>query len=275
MKVTFYGTRGSIPVPDKKFVEAGGNTSCVLITFSTGRIAIIDAGTGIRQLGNDLLANSHEQFDDIIIGLSHTHWDHIQGFPFFKLAYDPRRHFTIALSGRDKIINKDLHNIFATQMEADFFPVPLDKMGANFDFWQPDMAEYKHPQGVDIIPLKLNHPGNSFGYRISESGKSVVYCTDVEHPNGLEPSVIKLAKNTDLLIHDAQYTPEELELKKGWGHSSWVQAVEVAELANAKLLALFHHDPEHDDKFLFEVEKQCQARFPNSFIAREGMTIEL
>lgn len=275
MKVTFYGTRGSIPVPDKNFVEVGGNTSCILITFKSGRIAILDAGTGIRKLGNDLIARSHEQFDDIIIGLSHTHWDHIQGFPFFKLAYDPRRHFTIAISGKDKIESNNLQAIFATQMQSEFFPVPLDKMGANFTFWQPDFTKYNHPKGIEIVASRHEHPGYSYGYRITEDDKSLVYCTDVEHFNEIDSTVIELSRNADLLIHDAQYTAEELAAKRGWGHSSWVQAVEVAERAKVKKLALFHHDPEHDDAFLFEMEKQIRQRFSDAFIAREGMTVEL
>ena len=127
------GTRGSIPVPEPDFVEFGGNTSCILITFSTGRVAILDAGRGIRKLGNDLLAASHEQYDDIIIGLSHTHWDRIQGFPFFKLANDSRRHITIAICGKDRA-TKDLESIFATQMQTDYFPVSLDKVGAKLNF---------------------------------------------------------------------------------------------------------------------------------------------
>jgi phosphoribosyl 1,2-cyclic phosphodiesterase len=274
MKVTFYGTRGSIPVPEPDFVRFGGNTSCVLIRFSTNRIAILDAGTGIRKLGNDLLAASHGQYDEIIIGLSHTHWDHIQGFPFFKLAYDPRRNMTIAISGHDESI-KDLEGIFERQMQNDYFPVSLDKIGAKLTFWQPDLSRFTHPRGIDIAASKHNHPGGAYGYRITEGNKTLVYCTDVEHADGIDPNVVDLSRNADLLIHDAQYTPEELQDKRGWGHSSWEQAVEVAEQAEVKRLALFHHDPEHPDAFLFNVEEEVQKRLPSAFLAREGMEIEL
>ncbi|MDY6837605.1 MAG: MBL fold metallo-hydrolase [Thermodesulfobacteriota bacterium] len=274
MKVTFYGTRGSIPVAEPDFAEFGGNTACVLMTFSTGRIGILDAGTGIRKLGNDLLAASHEQFDDIMIGLSHTHWDHIQGFPFFKFARDPRCHVTLAICGRDTSFT-DLESVFKTQLQDYFFPVPLDKLGAKLTFWEPDLTEYTHPRGVDIVASKHNHPGGAYGYRITEGGKTLVYCTDVEHGDEIDPKVVALARDADLLIHDAQYTPEELKDKKGWGHSSWEQAVEVAEQAGAKKLALFHHDPDHSDSFLLNVEKEVQKRLPTAFLAREGMEVEL
>ena len=272
MKITFYGTRGSIPVPEADFVQFGGNTPCVLITFSTGRVAILDAGTGIRKLGDDLLAASHEQYDDMIIGLSHTHWDHIQGFPFFKLANDPRRHITLAICGKGRT-SKDLESIFATQMQDDYFPVSLDKIGAKLTFWQPDVTEYNHPRGINIVASKYKHPGGAYGYRITEGNKILVYCTDVEHINGIDPNVVALSRNADLLIHDAQYTTDELKEKRGWGHSSWEQAAEVAKQAKVKRLALFHHDPEHSDDFLLDQEKKCQRRFPKAFFAREGTEI--
>jgi phosphoribosyl 1,2-cyclic phosphodiesterase len=272
MKITFYGTRGSVPVPKPDFMQFGGNTPCVLITFSTGRIAILDAGTGIRKLGDDLLAASHEQYDDMIIGLSHTHWDHIHGFPFFKLANDPRRHITLAICGKGRI-TRDLESIFTTQMQVDYFPVSLDKIGAKLTFWQPDVTEYNHPRGINIVASKYNHPGGAYGYRITEGNKTLVYCTDVEHMNGIDPNVVALSRNADLLIHDAQYTTDELKEKRGWGHSSWEQAVEVAKQAEVKRLALFHHDPEHSDDFLLDQEKKCQRRFPMAFFAREGTEI--
>ena len=274
MKVKFYGTRGSVPTPDPDYFQFGGNTSCILITFSTGRIAILDAGTGIRNLGNDLLRNSHEQYDNINIILSHTHWDHIQGFPYFEPAYDPRRNFTISICGKERV-GKDLESLFATQMQNDFFPVPLEKMGANFTFLQPDITSYEHPSGIRLEATKYSHRGDAYGYRIEEGEKILVYCTDVEHKDGIDPNVVALSRNADLLIHDAQYTTEELKVKKGWGHSSWKQAIEVAKQAGVKKLALFHHDPEHKDTFLSNMENECQKIFPNAFLARENNQIEL
>ena len=275
MKVTFYGTRGSIPVPEPDFVQVGGNTSCVLFTSSNGRIAIFDAGTGIRKLGNDLLARSHEQYDNIFIALSHTHWDHIQGFPFFRPAFDPNRHFTITIIGRYRQ-TRNLEDIFSMQMQREYFAVPLEKMGARMTFFAPEAAHYTTPiTGNKVVTLRHNHPGGAYSYRIEGEGKIFVYCTDVEHADGIDPNVVALSRNADLLIHDAQFTPEELKARKGWGHSSWEQAVEVAEQAGVKKLALFHHDPEHTDSFLFRMEEECQRRFPEAFLSREGMEIEV
>jgi phosphoribosyl 1,2-cyclic phosphodiesterase len=274
MKVKFYGTRGSTPVPELDRMAYGGNTACVLVRFDSGRIAVLDAGTGLRKLGNDLLHEGLEQLDNIVIALSHTHWDHIQGFPFFKPAYDDRRHFTIAIGGRptDRM---DLHRVFAGQMQREYFPVPFAAMGAHFDFWQPELEEYFHPSGVHIMVSRHCHPGGAYGYRISDGGKTLVYCSDVEHADGIDANVVRLARDADLLIHDAQYTPEELKEKKGWGHSSWVEAVEVAEAAGVKRLALFHHDPDHDDNFIAAMKSQCRNRFPAAFFAREGEEITL
>jgi len=274
MKVTFYGTRGTMPVADPNYTRFGGNTACILVAFSTGRVAILDAGTGIRKLGNDLLRSSHEQFGNISIILSHTHWDHIQGFPYFELAYDPRRNFTISICGKERM-GKDLKSIFSTQMQNDFFPVSLEEMGAKFTFLQPDITTYEHPSGIKLEASKHSHRGDAYGYRIEEGGKTLVYCTDVEHKDGIDPNVVALSKNADLLIHDAQYTPDELKVKRGWGHSSWEQAIEVAERAGVKKLALFHHDPEHNDTFLSNMEIECRKRFADLFLAREGDEITL
>jgi phosphoribosyl 1,2-cyclic phosphodiesterase len=274
MKAVFYGARGSFPVSGKEYAHFGGNTACIFLSFNNGRVGILDAGTGIRKLGDDFQAKSIGQYDNIFIGLSHTHWDHIQGFPFFQPAYDSRRHFTIAICGKGRNA-ETLENIFTTQMQSDFFPVSLDKMGATFTFWQPDLTRHTTPSGVHIIASEHHHPGGAYGYRITEESTTLVYCTDIEHIEDIDPRVVALARHADLLIHDAQYSPEELKGKKGWGHSSWEQAVEVALKAGVKRLALYHHDPGHDDDFLLNMEKECRGHFPDSFFAREGMEIRI
>jgi phosphoribosyl 1,2-cyclic phosphodiesterase len=274
MKITFYGTRGSIPVAEKEMIQVGGNTSCVLVKFDGGQIAILDSGTGIRKLGNEIISQGIEQFYNIYIALSHTHLDHIHGFPFFKPAYDPRRNFTISICGKGRK-ERDLETIFSSQMRRDYFPVPMNQMGANFKFWQPDEISYVAGSGVKVVASLHSHPVETYGYRFEEKGKVLAYITDIEHINGIDPNVVKLAEKADLLIHDAQYTPEELKEKKGWGHSSWEQAVEVAERAGARKLALFHHDPEHTDNFLFRMENECRKRFDSAFLAIEGQSIEI
>jgi phosphoribosyl 1,2-cyclic phosphodiesterase len=274
MKIVFYGTRGSIPVSGSEYSQFGGNTPCIFIKFENGRVAIIDAGTGIRKLGHDFLTNGIEQYENIFIGLSHTHWDHIHGFPFFKPAYDKRRHFTIAICGKEKE-SLTLEGVFQLQMQEHYFPVSLDKMGAAFTFWQPDISCHTTPSGVHIVASKHNHPGGAYGYRITEGKTTIVYCTDVEYGEEVDPQVVSLARKADLLIHDAQFSPEELKERRGWGHSSWEQAVEVARQAGVDRLALFHHDPDHDDKILLNMEKECQKEFPKSFFAREGMEVDI
>ena len=274
MKIKFYGTRGSIPVPEREFMDFGGNTTCVRVTLAQGQIIIFDAGTGIRQLGKDLIASSHGQFDFIPIVLSHTHWDHVQGFPFFAPAYDPTRKFKIIICGKDCVC-PDLESVFEAQMQADFFPVSLRQMGAKFEFLQPDITERTSDRGHQWRFLQHNHPGRAYSYRFTEGGKSIVYCTDIEHGDGIDENIVELAKGADLLLHDAQYTPAELKEKKGWGHSSWEQAIEVATRAGVKQLGLIHHDPEHNDQFLTAVEKECQREFSECFLAREGQEIEL
>ncbi|HEA69992.1 MAG TPA: MBL fold metallo-hydrolase [Desulfobacterales bacterium] len=275
MKIRFYGTRGSIPICEPQYQEFGGNTTCVLVEVSDN-IGILDAGTGIRNLGKELVTDQHLGIDrPVFIAFSHFHWDHIQGLPFFLPAYDAKRHFIISAIGRERY-GKDLKSIFQMQMQRDYFPVPLDGMGAAIDFHQTDEDSLVF-ENVTAKALKHNHPGDAYSFRIEgkRDGKVLVFCTDIEHGDEVDSNIVELAKDADLLIHEAQYTPDELPKHKGWGHSSWEQAVEVAKRASVKKLAITHHDPDHDDAFLRNVEKQVQAQFPNAVLAREKMEIEI
>ncbi len=278
MKLKFYGTRGSIPVCDAGFQEFGGDTTCLQISFTdTHRIAIIDAGTGVRNLGKDLRVIGHKQ-DQIVIAFTHFHWDHIQGFPFFAPAYDPSQKLTLLTIGRGQTVT-NLREIFEVQMQSQYFPVQLDHMGANFEFLQIADAS-KHFTAVNnvetvVTALRHNHPGGAYTFRIERNGKVLVVCTDVEHEEQMDPQLVELARGADLLVHDAQFTAEELKNRRGWGHSSFDQAMQFAEMAGVKHLALTHHDPEHDDEFLQRIEKLCQERFPNAVLARQGMEIAI
>ena len=280
MIVKFFGVRGSIPVCNADYQAFGGNTTCVQIRLQdTNTIAIFDAGTGIRDLGKEYLQNDHHQ-DEIFIAFSHFHWDHIQGFPFFGPAFIKDQKINILAMGEDRQ-QKNLKDIFRVQMREVYFPVQLDKMGANFNFMllDKDMEIFRGAESGSkptiVIANKHNHPGGAFGYRIEREGKVFVFCTDIEHVDEIDQNVVRLAENADLLIHEAQYTTEELKDKKGWGHSSYEQAIQVAELANVKQLAITHHDPDHDDDFLSKMEKECQHRYKDCFLAREQMEIEL
>jgi phosphoribosyl 1,2-cyclic phosphodiesterase len=274
MRITFYGTRGSIPVCTPEYQEFGGNTTC-LVAEGRERTVIFDAGTGIRDLGKRLAQDPTIGVERACYLLfTHFHWDHIQGLPFFLPAYDPRRRFVIGALGRERHA-KDIRGIFETQMQRDFFPVSLEGMGATIDFLT-SREDCVRDGDARVIAIKHNHPGDAYSYRIeSMDGRAMVFCTDIEHGTSIDPRIVDLARGANLLVHEGQFTPEELDAHRGWGHSSWEQAVEVAQLAGVRRLVVTHHDPDHDDAFLREIERKVQARMPDAVLAREGMTIEL
>ncbi len=272
IKIKFYGTRGSIPVCEPNFQKFGGNTTCFGF-FHHNRIGIIDAGTGIRAAGRDILENNIYQ-KNVTIAFTHFHLDHIQGLPFFPPAYLPDRVINLLALGRGRKI-WNLKNAISRQIGGEYFPVELNKMGARFNFMMVNKSEIPNFYNTNTSTIKLNHPGGCYGYRIETEGRLIVFCTDVEHPKKIDTKVVEFARNADLLVHDAQYTDEELKTHKGWGHSSFNQAIEVAEMAGAKQLAMTHHDPQHDDEFLQAMEKKCQQRFNDCFLARDGMEISL
>jgi len=275
LKIIFYGTRGSVPVSDPEFMEFGGNTTCLFISgidegFGT---IIMDAGTGIRKLGKDISSGKVETGEEISLGFTHFHWDHIQGFPFFEPAYDENTKIHISTAGARKIQN--LKDIFSAQMQSTYFPVQLENMGAQIEFEKYNTNVVVGEKGALATVIEIQHPGGCIAVRFQFNEKAVVFCTDVEHPNGIDEKVVELSTDADILIHDAQYTDEELESHKGWGHSSYSQAIEVAERSNVKQLIITHHDPDHNDEFLREMEKQCQQRFKDLVFARDGYELSL
>lgn len=269
MKLKFYGTRGSIPVSDPDFMEFGGNTTCLFISAidEGADTLIIDAGTGIRNLGKDIMSGKVDIGEEIFLGFTHFHWDHIQGFPFFAPAYNPDSKIQISTAGKRKIHN--LKDIFSTQMQSIYFPVQLENMGAQVTFEKYD-TEVVGKKGAFVSTIDVIHPGGCIAARFQYKTKSIVFCTDTEHSNGIDKNVVKFSLNADVLIHDAQYTDEELKTHKGWGHSSYSQAIEVAERSNVKQLIITHHDPDHDDAFLRKMENKCQERFKNLIFARDN-----
>jgi len=278
LKVKFYGTRGSIPVSGPEYQQFGGNTTCLCLTApDTGRIGVIDAGTGIRLLGRELVARGFDQ-REMFITFTHFHWDHIQGFPFFAPAYNKDLSLAILALGKGRDLS-NLRNIFDTQMQAKYFPVALENMGARFRFLnlEVDRKTFTPPDGIDVevTAVRHSHPGGAYSYRFERGGASMVFCTDIEHGDSIDPRIVDLCSGVDLLIHEAQFTSEELKNKKGWGHSSYDQAMEVAERACVGQLVMTHHDPDHDDNFLLEMEQRCRQRLPNCVLAREGMEFSL
>jgi phosphoribosyl 1,2-cyclic phosphodiesterase len=272
MRVKFYGVRGSIPVCGPEFMRFGGNTTCFrVVREKAHRIFIIDAGTGIRNLGKELVANGYKQ-EIINIAFTHFHWDHIQGFPFFAPGYNKEQKIGIQVMRNDRQY-KDLREIFSTPMQAEYFPVQLDAMGAQFEFLSLRNREHLFGASVTAVPQMHKYRGGSYGIRVEDESKTLVVCTDLEHIDGIDETIVELARNADLLIHDGQYTDEEYKKYKGWGHSRVSDAIEVAKRANVKQLVITHHDPDHDDDFLDMMEQECKKEFPNSLFAREGMEV--
>ncbi|MEP7109904.1 MAG: MBL fold metallo-hydrolase [Ferruginibacter sp.] len=272
MKIKFYGVRGSLPACGKEFMRYGGNTTCLrLLREEVKRIAIIDAGSGIRNLGKEIINNELNQ-NVINILFSHFHWDHIQGLPFFAPAYNKNQRIGILVMGKERKI-KNIKEIFSLPMQKEYFPVELDMMGAKFEFIAYGDKHAFYGATVTAAPQYHKFMGGSYGFRIEDKVASVVVCTDIEHINGIDENIVNLARNADLLIHDGQYAPDEYEKHKGWGHSTWKDAVEVATRANVKRLIITHHDPDHDDDFLDSMEKDCQEAFPNSIFAKENMEV--
>lgn len=272
MIIKIYGTRGSVPVCDPSFQEFGGNTTCFSIyREDINAYFVIDAGTGIRNFGKDIMKFQKKQ-SLIPIGFTHFHWDHIQGFPFFKPAYDTETTLNILSVG--DTTESELQSILQTQMQGEYFPIPMSEMGAKFRFTSLGV-DFVDVNGLKAKIIKQNHPGISYGVRIELLGQSLVICTDVEHGNPISEDYIQFCKNADLLIHEAQYTDAELAKHRGWGHSSYSQAIEVAERSRAKMLVITHHDPDHNDEFLQKQEKICQERFKNCELAREGCEYDI
>ena len=273
MKVRFWGVRGSIPVPGPSTVRVGGNTPCVEVETTDREVIILDAGTGIRLLGLDLAQRPVERLIVVLL-FSHTHWDHIQGLPFFSPA--GQRDTRLVMMG-ERRVDRRLESVLAGQMSGAYLPFTLDDLHADLMVKEGHNGEkFVVGNSTTILPRRLPHPGGVFSYRISCQDRTVVYASDVNHPpDDLVPGLIELAQDADLLIHDAQYTPEEKQERLGWGHSSWLEAIQVAQRANVRQLALFHHDPMHTDDELEEIERQAQAVFPPTVLAREGMEVTL
>ena len=272
-KLKFWGVRGSIACPSASHLAFGGNTSCLEISVGGTRI-ILDAGTGIRTLGHWFL---RKNVKNATILLSHTHWDHINGFPFFSPAFREDRSFHI-MAGHlsDK---GGLRNVLAGQMAGPTFPVPLEAMRAaeTFDdFRAGDSFNLPANARVKVRTAPLNHPGGATGYRIEYLGKSLCYITDTEHVIGKpDQNILGLIEGADLVIYDSTYTDKEFPGKMGWGHSTWQEGLRLCQAANVKSLAIFHHDPDHEDLMMEKIEAEARSAWIGAFVAREHMRVNL
>lgn len=265
MQVRFWGVRGSIAVSGGAFHRTGGHTSCVELLHD-GRRLVLDGGTGLAALGQAIVAEGAPS--DTTIVFTHVHWDHIQGVPFFAPAFRP--------GDRVQYVGAPgLRAALEAQMRAPAFPVGMDAFHAHVEVTevQPDSALRLGP--FTAWAREQSHPNGVCAYRIEAGGHTVVFATDVEHGTTVDPGLVELSDAADLLIHDAQYTPEEYPAHAGWGHSTWDQAVAVADAARVRQLALFHHDPTRDDDAVAVIEAQAARRRPGTIAAREGARVEL
>lgn len=270
-KLKFWGVRGSIPCPSPDHILFGGNTSCLEVTAG-GHQIILDAGTGIRNLGH---WSFRKGVSKATILFSHTHWDHVTGFPFFAPAFHPGHEYLL-MAGHLKA-HGGLRKIIAGQMSDPTFPVPLEAMKAKLSFEDFDVGtDFMIGKKVRVRTAPLNHPNGATGYRIEYGGKSICYVTDTEHtPGNPDQNILGLIQGADLVIYDSTYTDDELPGKVGWGHSTWQEGVRLALAAEVKSLAIFHHDPDHEDKFMERIEVDARKMWRGAFVARENMRINL
>ncbi len=265
LTLQFWGTRGSIPSPGRATVRYGGNTPCVELRTSGGRLVILDAGTGIRELGRSLMerANGNAVSGDIF--LTHAHWDHIQGIPFFAPLFHKGNHFTIWGS---RSLQTSIDRVVRDQMMPVVFPVSFEELQARVDF--QELSEERHAgKGYEVSAMAVRHPGGALGYRFRDGnarGRGLVYVSDNElsaaarydDPPRWRQRFVAFAQGAAVLVHDTMYTSEEYASFVGWGHSTYEDAVELALEAEVERLVLFHHHPERTDDAVDRCVESCR-----------------
>ncbi|MHB8126851.1 MAG: MBL fold metallo-hydrolase [Desulfitobacteriaceae bacterium] len=273
MKITFWGARGSRPVPGKDTLVFGGNTPCVSLEIDD-KLLIFDSGTGICNLGNKLIKDKKPVKAHIFI--SHTHWDHIQGFPFFTPAFMKGNEFIVY--GQNKT-NLNFANLMKNQMVFPHFPVQFEQMAAKIVFVEVDSGDEIAIEDIIVRTLRGNHPGGCLYYRVDYKGKSFCYVSDIEHYSCVDNFVKSFIEKSDIVIYDTNFTDSEYEgtngynTKIGWGHSTWQEGIKLVKAAGADTLVLFHHANHRNDEEMLEIEIQAKQKYPKCIAAREGNII--
>ncbi|MDD2774188.1 MAG: MBL fold metallo-hydrolase [Elusimicrobiales bacterium] len=278
MKLKFWGVRGSIPVCGREYLKYGGDTACVEVRDAAGALTLVDAGTGIRRIGKQL---AEQGANGCNLLLTHSHWDHVMGFPFFLPLY--RKNFTLRIVGCQPA-QEAVRNMVANVMRAPNFPVELESVAAKLEF-EPSCGTGRLG-GLDIEAVPLSHPNGGNGYVFRENGKMFVFLTDNElnhhHHGGLSlAEYAKICKGADLLVHDADYQPAEYSRREGWGHSTWEMALELAREAGVKRLGLYHHNQDRTDGDVDKIVAACKRKAAESgakigiFAAAQDMEIRL
>lgn len=280
MLIKFWGVHGSLPRPGPSTLKFGGNTPCVEVR-SGGALIILDAGSGIRELGEDISRRQRQGTmpSEGIKGhifFSHLHWDHVQGFPFFAPAFHLGNEFHLYCGSG---MHNTIERLMRLQMSEPNFPLKLEQLGASIECHTMENGQSVYVNGVRVLVRKLRHPGGCFGYRIEGEGRVLAYATDTEIEGDIDMNTVALAKDADVLVHDGMFTPQQYHGLEGdfsresWGHSTWEGATRVAREASVKHLVLFHHG--NDDATVAQIEQRAKEIFPNTTAAFEGLEINL
>ena len=256
MRIRCWGARGSIPVSGPEYLKYGGDTTCIEIRTQEDEIIIIDAGSGIRKLGNQLLTEKRYRYHMIF---THAHWDHILGFPFFKPIYMKKT--SIQMYGCP-FTQESIRNMISRVMTSPNFPVDFENIQAKISYREACRSQFSI-KAMTIVPIYASHPNSGIGYKFLEDGKSFVFLTDNElafqHPGGLAfADYVQFAREADLLLHDAEFSPEEYKTRRTWGHSTYPDALRLALEARVKKFGLFHHNQDRPDSAVDEIVEECR-----------------
>ena len=273
--LTFWGVRGSTPTVDRYTMRYGGNTPCLDLVVPDGTRFILDCGTGLRMLSKQWSAGAGPISAHIFV--THYHWDHIQGLPFFSPLYSPQNKFHFYSFRSDFLGRQSLKRVLEAQMALPYFPVDLSAMSAEREFTEMEGGDQVVIGDTRVTACHLNHPQGCLGFRFDTTAGSIVYATDYEPGRReFDAPLRELCQGADVLVADAQFTPEQVAAeRRGWGHSSWRDSVRLAQVAGVRQLVLFHHDPDSSDKAVDEILRQAQGEFEKVCAAAEGMILEV